>query len=720
MLGVIGGSSFLKSEALQGFRPFAVDTARGRVRLFRGPPGSNVVFVQRHAASDKGDYSPPHLIDAAAIAAALDAVGVRSVVALGSVGTLRPKDIKLGTLVLPDDYCNLGDGASTGTAHAFSGAGHVKPGFDAALRGRLLAALASGGFDARDGGVYGQTTGPRFETPAEIAHLARAAHVVGMTCSREASVFGEAGVPYALACMVDNLGNGLEPADGRAFSVDDFHAGVKRNQATMDRLLAHVLAEMAPGAAPAAPGAPAPRQVDLVVSARHVVPVRDAEPGAVLDRHAVVVDGGRIVDVLPEAEVWGRYSPAEHADLAASHALIPGLVNAHTHAGMSALRGFADDHPLLVWLHSHIWPAEGRHVSADFVRAGTELAIAEMVRGGTTAMMDQYFFMQSTAEAADAAGFRASVGAAMLDFPTSFAADFDAYAARAEELAGRWRDHPLVRVSLAPHAPYTVCDEHLERVREMSERLGLRVQMHLHETCDEAEHSRELREGSPATHRSKQRCDPVTNLARIGLLAAPGGFSAVHMTALSDENVAAVAAAGASVVHCPHSNMKLASGVCPVQRLLDAGVNVALGTDGVASNNAHDMFAEMKTAALLAKVSTGRADALPAAQALRMATLGGARALGLGDEVGSIEVGKAADLVAVRLDEIETVPVYDVVSHLVYSCSRTQVSDVWVAGRRLLRARELTTVDEARVKREANEWGRVIAEAAAAAAADKE
>lgn len=686
-LAVIGGSSFLKSTAFSLFSPISVDTPLGRVSLYRGlssSPFSRVVFVQRHAASPEHDYSPPHLINADAIFAALSALGCTEVVAFGSVGSLRPDAFPCGTLVLPHDYSS----AAVRSAKGHSKEGHLAPGFDAALRERLGEAA---GRPVVARAVYAQTDGPRFETPAEIRQLAAlGGDVVGMTCAREASAAAEAGLPYALLCMVDNLGNGLQ--DG--FSVDDFHAGVARNQRTMDEVLRRVLAAMAPPPDPAE----APRErADLVVSARWVVPMdRDAdEPGRVLERHSVVVRDGRVAAVLPHERARELYDADEHADLSAAHALLPGLVNAHTHLGMSALRGFADDLELQAWLREHIWPAEARHVSGAFVRAGAELGVAEMLRGGTTSCMDQYFFPQATAEAVAAAGFRASVGAAMLDFPTSYAADFDAYLAAAERLAAEWAGHPLVRVSLSPHAPYTVCEANLARALEASARLGgLRVQMHTHEAASEVDGKEER---------------PLAALERIGMLGS-GRFSAVHMTQLTDAEVAAVARLGAAVVHCPVSNAKLASGVCRVQDLLDAGACVALGTDSTSSNNTLDMFAEMRAAALLAKVQTGRADALPAAQALRMATMGGARAMGMADEIGSLAVGKLADMCAVRLDAVEVLPVYSVVSHLVYSAGREHVTDAWVGGRRLLRGRALTTLDEERVRREAAEWGRRVME----------
>ncbi len=434
--------------------------------------------------------------------------------------------------------------------------------------------------------------------------------------------------------------------------------------------------------------------VDTLIHARWIIPV---EPdGAVYEHHALAIQGGRIADILPSSEAERRYDAAQALRLD-EQALIPGLVNAHTHAAMCLFRGLSDDLPLMQWLQDHIWPAEAAWVGAEFVFQGSQHAIAEMLRGGTTCFNDMYFFPDETARAASHAGMRAAIGLIMIDFPTAWAADADEYLSKGLELHDRFRGDPLIRTVFAPHAPYTVSDAPLQKIRTLADELDIPVHMHVHETAGEVE-------GSLERHGLR----PIARLERLGLLSPR--LLAVHMTQLGDDEIAQLAHTGAHVIHCPESNLKLASGFCPVHTLLRAGVNVALGTDGAASNNDLDMFGEMRTAALLAKAVAGDASTLPAAAALRMATLNGARALGLDDEIGSLRRGKSADIVAVHLGDIESRPVYHPVSQLVYACGRQQVSDVWIAGRHLLKDRRLTTLDEAAILVNTEAWREKIRE----------
>jgi len=421
----------------------------------------------------------------------------------------------------------------------------------------------------------------------------------------------------------------------------------------------------------------APQTVDLLISARWVVPV---EPhGAVLEDHAVAVAEGAIIEVLPVADAEAKYAPRERVDLP-QHALIPGLVNAHTHSPMTLMRGLADDMPLMAWLREHIWPAEGAVMGAEFVRDGSELAIAEMLRGGTTTCNENYFFPDAFAQACGNFGFRARVGLPIVEFPSAWAADIDEYFDRALAVHDELKGDPLLACTFAPHAPYTVSDASFERIRTLSDQLDLPVHLHLHETAQEVEDAKR-----------DNGARPFARMQGLGLVN--DRLIAVHMTQLTDAEIAACAESGVSVAHCPESNLKLASGFCPAEKLRRAGVNVAIGTDGCASNNDLDMFGELRTAALLAKGVAQDAAAFDAAYALRAATLNGARALGLGDAIGSIEPGKQADLAAVRLDAPETQPVYHPVSQLAYAASRRQVSDVWIAGRRKLVECELKDVD---------------------------
>jgi 5-methylthioadenosine/S-adenosylhomocysteine deaminase len=434
------------------------------------------------------------------------------------------------------------------------------------------------------------------------------------------------------------------------------------------------------------------QNIDMLIHARWVIPVEPAHK--VFDQYAVAIHDGRILELLPSGDAGQKYQAQEQHHLD-RHALIPGLINAHTHAAMTLFRGLADDLPLMDWLQNHIWPAESRWVSAEFVHDGTQLAVAEMIRGGTTCFNDMYFFADETARVADNAGIRASVGLILLDFPTVWANDADEYIHKGIEIHDRFRHHPLINTVFAPHAPYTVSDAPLKRVVTLAEELDIPIHMHVHET----EH-----EVTEAVQNIQQR--PLQRLQELGLVSPR--LLAVHMTQLNDEEIARFTETGAHVVHCPESNMKLASGYCPVQRLHEANINVALGTDGAASNNDLDMLGEIKTAALLAKAVSGEANAMPAADVLRMATINGAKALGLDNIIGSLEPGKAADLVAVELDEIATQPIYNPLSQIVYAAGRHQITDVWIAGKQLLNNRALTTLDEKSVISKAKTWAEKI------------
>ncbi|WP_374013632.1 TRZ/ATZ family hydrolase [Pseudoxanthomonas koreensis] len=436
-----------------------------------------------------------------------------------------------------------------------------------------------------------------------------------------------------------------------------------------------------------------PQPCDLLIEAGWVVPV---EPhGVVLADHAVAVSDGRIVAVLPTAQARARFVPAQTVQRPDA-ALIPGLVNAHTHNPMSLLRGIADDLPLMTWLQQHIWPVEAAVIGPDFVADGVALAVAEMLRGGTTCANENYFFPDVQAAVYKKHGFRALVGAVVIDFPTAWASSDDEYFARAIELHDQWRDDPLIDTAFAPHAPYTVSDANFERIRMLADQMDLPVHLHLHETAQEVADS--LRDHG-------QR--PLARLDRLGLVN--DRLIAVHMTQLTDAEIHLCAARGVSVVHCAESNLKLASGFCPVCALQRAGVNLAIGTDGCASNNDLDMFGELRTAALLAKAVAGDATALDAATTMHAATLGGARALGLDQRIGSIEPGKEADLVCVDLSALEAQPLHNVLSQLVYATGRQQVSDVWIAGRRKLDARVLVDMDIDAVVANARQWRQRIA-----------
>ena len=437
-----------------------------------------------------------------------------------------------------------------------------------------------------------------------------------------------------------------------------------------------------------------PLKIETLIHAEWIIP--GVPEGEVLDNHRLAVDAGRIVEVLPRERAEAKYVAESSFDLD-GHALIPGLINCHTHAAMSLMRGLADDLPLMTWLNKHIWPAESRFVSEEFVRDGTQLAIAEMLRGGTTCFNDMYFYPDTAGRVAAAAGMRAVVGLIVLDFPTSWATDADEYLSKGIAIHDHFRTHPLIKTAFAPHAPYSVSDGPLESIRNYVNELQIPIHMHLHEISDEVEQAV-----------AQQGKRPIERLADLNLLSPQ--MMAVHMTQMSEKEIAQIAETGCHVVHCPESNLKLASGFCPVAKLVAAGVNVALGTDGAASNNDLNMFSEMRTAALLAKGVSGDASAIPAKKALSMATINGARALGIADETGSLEVGKAADIVAIDLNALETRPIYHPISQLVYATDREQVAHLWVAGKQLVRDGNLTTIDSELVLQRTDEWQKKIGE----------
>ena len=415
------------------------------------------------------------------------------------------------------------------------------------------------------------------------------------------------------------------------------------------------------------------RPVDTLISARWVVPV--IPRGAVLADHSVAVEGSRIVAVLPTALARAQFAPTRHIDLP-QHVLAPGLINAHAHAAMNLLRGAGDDLPLGRWLNERIWPLERALVSERFVYDGTRLAAAEMLRAGITCCNDMYFYPEQAAQAFAQLGMRCVVGIIALEFPSAYAADADDYLRKGLAARDVLRGEPLVGFALAPHAPYTVADATLTRVAMLAEELDVPVHTHVHETAAEVEESVRL-----------HGVRPLARLDRLGLVSER--LLAVHAVHLLPEEIALLAQRGASVAHCPASNLKLASGLAPTAALLRQGVAVAFGSDGAASNNRLDLFEEMRLGALLAKGAANDASALPAWQALECATVHAAGALGLGDRIGSIEAGKDADLIAVDLSGPETQPCHDVVSQLVYCAGREHVSSVWVAGERVVADRLL-------------------------------
>lgn len=433
--------------------------------------------------------------------------------------------------------------------------------------------------------------------------------------------------------------------------------------------------------------------IDLLLDARWVITVN--ENNDVLPDHSVAVDKGRIIDILPTSVAQDRYLAKNHHQLN-DKALLPGLINCHTHAAMTLFKGYADDLHLMDWLQNYIWPAESKWVDEEFVHDGTELAIAEMLRSGTTCFMDMYFFPDVTARLVNASGMRAAIGMIVLDFPTVWAQNAEEYLEKGLRLRDEYREHSRIKTVFAPHAPYTVSAEALGQIQTLSDEMDLPITMHIHETQAEVD---------DAETKNGQR--PLDSLNDMGLVSP--NLVAVHMTALNDKEIQMLADNGAHIAHCPESNMKLASGFCPVSDLLEAGVNICLGTDGSASNNDLDMFGEMRSAAMMAKVYSGDAASGKAEDILRMATINGAKAIGMDSEIGSLETGKAADFIAVDFSTLESHPVYNPVSHLVFNTSRDQVTDAWVHGRQLLKERSFTRLDEQEIIRKTCQWSDKIA-----------
>lgn len=436
----------------------------------------------------------------------------------------------------------------------------------------------------------------------------------------------------------------------------------------------------------------APANIDLLIKARWIVPI--IPENQIFEDCALAIHKGVIQALLPQEEAHKRYAPSQALNLG-DHVLIPGLVNAHGHAGMSLLRGYADDLSLMTWLNEHIWPVEGLWASDQMVRDGTELAMAEMIKSGTTCFTDMYYFPEQAAQAAQQAHMRAQINFPILDTPTPWGSGPEDYLNKGLALHDDFRASALVRIGFGPHAPYSVSNSALERIAVLSQEMDAPVHIHLHETAQEV-----------ADSEKEYGQRPIARLNELGLMSPL--TQCVHMTQVNDADLALLQETGAHVIHCPQSNLKLATGFCPVQRLMDASINVALGTDGAASNNDLDMFSEMQSAALLAKGVSGRPDALNAHRALRMATLDGARALGLDDTIGSLEVGKAADITAVELSALDAQPLYNPVSQLVYTQCGHRVSHVWVGGKALLLSRQLQTLNERELTGKARWWRKQI------------
>lgn len=436
--------------------------------------------------------------------------------------------------------------------------------------------------------------------------------------------------------------------------------------------------------------------VDSITYASFIIPV--APKGVILTDHAVVVKEGKILAIVPQQNCDDYFYSSDNQILK-SHVIMPGLINAHGHAAMTLFRGLADDLPLMEWLSDHIWPAEGKWVSEEFVYDGTKLAIAEMIRSGTSCFSDMYFFPEMAAKAAVEMGIRAQLCCPILDFPTAWGAGPEEYINKTLTLHEQYRNNDSIHIAFGPHAPYTVSDVPLIEIKKLAIDNKMQVQIHLHETQFEIDE---------ALQHSGIR--PIQRLANIGLIGQDLSLQCVHMTALDEQDITTLQNSNVHIIHCPESNLKLASGFCETDRLLKKNINVALGTDGAASNNDLDMFGEMRTAALIAKPVAKDASAFDAITAIEAATINGAKALGIDHLTGTLEPGKSADFIAIDLNKLNSSPSYNIHSDIVYSINSQQISDHWIQGKQLLKKGEFVDIDEPAILKKAHAWAKKIQE----------
>ena len=435
-----------------------------------------------------------------------------------------------------------------------------------------------------------------------------------------------------------------------------------------------------------------PTKIDLLLNCKWIIPI--VPENQTLTDCAIAIDNGKIIGLLPQAEAARRFSAGKVQDLD-HHIVMPGLVNSHGHAAMSLLRGYADDLPLRSWLENHIWPAEAKFLSEEFVRDGTRLSIAEMIRSGTTCFADMYFFDEAIATEVRNSGVRSQISFTVLDFPTPYGKNADDYIHKGLALRDNCKDQPLIKIACAPHAPYSVSDRALGILATYANELDMAIHIHCHESASEITESLQAYD-----------CRPLERLEKLGLLLPQTQL--VHMTQITEDDIALVRDHNCHIMHCPQSNLKLANGFCPVVKFIENEVNVALGTDSAASNNTLDLFSEIKSASLLAKAVSGDAASLDAHAALRMATINGAKALAWDNEIGSLESGKQADIIAVKIDSISQQPLYNPASQLIYTNSGSQVSHSWVAGKMLLENRKLCTINERSLIQTTEQWRKKI------------
>ena len=429
-----------------------------------------------------------------------------------------------------------------------------------------------------------------------------------------------------------------------------------------------------------------------VINARWIVPI--VPKGIVLEHHSIVVEVGHIIKILPTRDLDKKYRSYQTTNLP-NHLVTAGFINAHVHSAMTLFRGYADDLPLSEWLNNYIWPAEARFVNRQFVRDGTSLAVAEMIAGGTTCAADTYFFPEVIAEVCEENYFRAQVGVPVIQFSNAWADSEEEHLTKGLEFFESIKTSSLISAAFAPHAPYTVSDSGFRQVLEHAINLDIPIHLHLHETKQEVE--------TASTQNSRR---PYTRIQELGLLNAH--LQTVHMTEINDDEIQSLSKHQIHVAHCPESNMKLASGICPINTLIENGVNVALGTDGAASNNNLDILAEARTAAFLSKVITNSPTTITAEDALSMATINGARLLGLDNKIGSLEIGKCADIIAFDFSGINFQPIYNPISQLIYTANGQHVTHTWINGTCVYRNKLYTQIDLTDLRERVENWRKKI------------
>ncbi len=420
--------------------------------------------------------------------------------------------------------------------------------------------------------------------------------------------------------------------------------------------------------------------VDKIIHARWILPLDETD--RFLEKSAIIIDKGKIIKIMPSTAVEHEFCSKNVSSLD-NHVVLPGFINCHTHSPMNLFRGVADDLPLKRWLTEHIWPAEQSIITPETTQLGSQLAIAEMIRSGTTCFNDHYFFPEATEQAAILSGIRASLGLLVFDIETLWSQNETEALDKAEHiLATRYLKHPNINWTIAPHAPYSVNDAALKHIKAISDKYEIPVHIHIHETQQEIDDSLQ-----------QHGCRPLARLKKFGLVNQR--LLAVHMVHLDNEDFTTIEDSNINIIHSPESNLKLGSGIAPIYALQQKGFNIALGTDGAASNNDLDMIGEMRTASLIAKGSTHNPTALNAYEVLKMACINGARALGLDKITGSLEIGKQADIIALDVSDYWQQPIFNPATHIVYTGNRMSVTDSWVNGKQILKDKQLTTIDTA-------------------------